>query len=650
MKRVVFLLMFIVVATAINAVYYPNNTVIVVRDNPLVIADDTEFGENCVIDAREGRIRLNAKLTLGANTRLILGNYPIESDIDSVVLVGNFARLEAPIAQIFDENIHVIGDWQIERAYPQWFGAVASQTNINLECSADAINKAILLKNTGDVILPRGFYRITKPILINTGVRFIGEAPIDRTETITNSKSLGSIILCDLSQTVDSLNSEYAVLVNTTPSVYCDTVRWKFEYPEPATLLKHIQFKNISGKKTKCIYSADCAKFDGVIWYNFAQAVKFYREYIDMKQIVNCTYHCDANYSDANVYAFDFEFLGDGLVFSHNAVHDNCNAIRLSNCGGAHIFANIINANVLVESSKGVVFASNHMEEGGSLKIRTSNITTQNNYFWRNSNYPAITIEGSSNYDTPVVSMCGDMMLFYDSFNPNKSSKQLDGESTDSDFEQVEIGNTSNYCLGADICLDDNTTLSINNVYRYEYFKNSFGKMYVCGLNISQKGNSTGFEDFNNHSGQFSQHCNIISNYVIATPICEFDTIQMSVLGMPNVNIRWSGDSTAYYYRYSYEAYQNSPAGQYKDINILIGNNISKYYYRDMNDKLSILFRLDSVVPCNLKIRRKAYLSANSRLPVKTEYVIVPLSSRTMLYDNGVSIMGYRWIETNNLE
>lgn len=38
-------------------------------------------------------------------------------------LTGDNTRLIAPITQIFGEDITVDGIWEMDRAYPQWFGA-----------------------------------------------------------------------------------------------------------------------------------------------------------------------------------------------------------------------------------------------------------------------------------------------------------------------------------------------------------------------------------------------------------------------------------------------------------------------------------------------------------------------------------------------
>jgi hypothetical protein len=113
-------------------------------------------------------------------------------------LKGNGTRIVAPIKQIFDCDIDFENSsWNIERAYPQWFGAVNCAEKLlavnnlsssaetekelisaaidNMVDSSDAINNAIKLKKHGEVFLPRGFYKISKFINVTNGIQLVGE-------------------------------------------------------------------------------------------------------------------------------------------------------------------------------------------------------------------------------------------------------------------------------------------------------------------------------------------------------------------------------------------------------------------------------------------------------------------------------------------
>ena len=71
-------------------------------------------------------------------------------------LIGNKTKIIAPIKQIFGTSLNVSGTWEIERAYPQWFGAQSYQSISTSSADiASAINKAIEMKQTGEVFIPR---------------------------------------------------------------------------------------------------------------------------------------------------------------------------------------------------------------------------------------------------------------------------------------------------------------------------------------------------------------------------------------------------------------------------------------------------------------------------------------------------------------
>lgn len=101
------------------------------------------------------------------------------------------------------QEIWVISDkpalWKMERAYPQWFGAVdcsadvsealADLTGGNIEGgkatlysipdSSEAINAAIKLKRRGEVVIPGGYYKLSRHVSVPPGIRLRGEGSID---------------------------------------------------------------------------------------------------------------------------------------------------------------------------------------------------------------------------------------------------------------------------------------------------------------------------------------------------------------------------------------------------------------------------------------------------------------------------------------
>lgn len=135
----------------------------------------TTFNLCSIIDSRKGQIEIEngATINLKENTLLQLSNHPIRGNGN---LHGLFARIDAPIVQIFCDDITVDGDWSVDRAYPQWFATIDTNKG-NMPADYDwakPINKAIDFKRTGEVFLPRGLYTICSTIFVKDGICLMG--------------------------------------------------------------------------------------------------------------------------------------------------------------------------------------------------------------------------------------------------------------------------------------------------------------------------------------------------------------------------------------------------------------------------------------------------------------------------------------------
>ncbi|OAV73384.1 hypothetical protein Barb6_00275 [Bacteroidales bacterium Barb6] len=94
-------------------------------------ADNTYVvSENCSI---------STKVNIPANVTLIFKGGIISR---TGTLSGNNTNIIASITKIIETNI--AGTWNVDRAYPQWFGAKINDANFD---STPAINKAIQFKN-----------------------------------------------------------------------------------------------------------------------------------------------------------------------------------------------------------------------------------------------------------------------------------------------------------------------------------------------------------------------------------------------------------------------------------------------------------------------------------------------------------------------
>ena len=130
---------------------------------------------------------INSSVLLASNITLIFMGGIITGNGD---LKGNNTSLIAPISQIFGLELNVIGSWIMDRAYPQWFGAVAD----SLEDCSDAINKAITMKGTGQVFIPRGKYIIKKILHVKYGIQLVGESGMEN----KTEKEKGTFLVAEM--------------------------------------------------------------------------------------------------------------------------------------------------------------------------------------------------------------------------------------------------------------------------------------------------------------------------------------------------------------------------------------------------------------------------------------------------------------------
>ena len=598
-------------------------------------------------------------LTIPENVTLIFLGGRFETTAgNKVTISGTNTRLKAPICTIFGKGINVEGSWDIDRAYPQWF-----ELDDNNDWSS-SINKAISMKGFGEVFLKSGIYEINNTIKIPRWIQLIGESSqrmiVDGTEkcTIISPKTNGNSTFTD----------GYIIHVNT-PYVYDydDTKCDKYQLIDQSTLIKNICFTNWSEATPitkKCILAGGGVHLDRIVWYNFLQGVKYTHTYNDTKSITNCSfkYFGDKD-TGLDEYAIDVSWLGDALKFEHNAIHSTCNgkALKIDHCGGASIQGNIINGDVLIEGSKAIVFNANHCEGGMQVTIEDSSVVTNNNYFHKGT-VPNITIKSSGNADKSVVSMNNDMFMFLE------TSVNEYNEAENKSAIRKRIDNTSIY----DICIDRHTILDITNVYRYESIID-FYKMYPCGISLCEgrvetiEGNSTTIyepiNEFNNYSYIASCKSQMLSNYCLNVQATIRDTKAPAISNVQHSNsICWFADGGTY--RYYYQILWDETRGIKKTSSSTSTSDsifpvkwFADNAYSDLQEKegteetsetakSGVLIGLPKDVNGNcslVRLYRMVHVNNNHIYQTLCEYVDVPVCGTQYLYDNGISICGYKW-------
>lgn len=702
----------------------------------------TTEGETYVVIPQNGNseIVINNHVTLAHGTTLIFAGGKITG---TGTLTGDYTRLVAPITQIFGKDITVDGIWEMDRAYPQWFGArndisnsefwylretckaagenqpdaATSKRKIEearnnalkqLEAwnvdSSDAINKAMKLKHAGEVFLPKGEYAICKTLKVPYGIVLRGELadyrlnvgdtqlpagdyPLGGNSTPDNLSSyykLGTVIRplnTNYPLSVDgngtpitSFDDNFAIVIN--PNIHPNenhNAEWEQEFPPAFTTIRDIQFTNFwtETPSMRGIYAIGGMRIENLYWSQFVQAVATPNDmYCDGKTIINCGFSAPASgcifndfvfntsigtneitkqliHDTKEYYAFDLIGLGDNLYFHHNFMDmgEIAGGLRLSKSNGAQISCNIINDNIAFSDCKGISFSANHCEDGIQVKISNSQIVFSSNYFHKGEK-PTFLIrddnaQGSVNVQSSTITLQNNSLVF------------LDHEDKDS---KLYIKNISPY----DIQTDGNLSLSIQNTYRYRTPRNAGGNMHGCGLAILKEiwtiGESepelTPFTEFNNLSYLLSGGSLIKPNFHIVHNHVVNNTQFFRGSAMDNNNIVWFLNSGTYNYRMQtiwdrkrligsttlalgnfnlgrIDSFTGKPKG------LLLNIGTNSYDGPSDGNGNQVVIRL-----------MRARTSGNAIY----HSVEVPVCGTGFLYDNGISVCGFKWQSDSQIE
>lgn len=648
--------------TCAQTMSFNSGTHIDVQNGKLLIAANVSLKENSQIDITKGCVEIQAgkRLTIGRYSSVEIHALGL---IDGAgVLRGNQAVVTAPVRMVFGSDLTVEGNWNNARVYPQWFGAVGYATINDTENeaavdSAVAINKAIQMKCIGEVFVPRGFYRISSVVDMKMGIELVGETGFDRqADTDGSGYDYGSVLVARFNNDVleeNLLNSEclgnFMLRINANDAK--TDSEWQVKYPQLGTSVRNIRFKNrtkpLEKKFLNCAIAFDSVTFDAVTFVDFCQAVRYATLYIDSKVIKNCTYYCGDDYKSKGEYnngdvlaSFDMGWLGDGVLFEHNAVHEDNGAVgfRMLNCGSANINANILNTNIVIISSKGIDFSANHIEGEHSIEIISSQVSLRNNYMWLHKT-PSVVIKDGEYNSKSVVSMDGNVFRFYDTVFYEKPQNPQAAEETE---------DTSKYIIPQEVVIGDQSVLSINNCFRY-WGNDDFGKIYASGIYLSKitKDEYTPIEDFNRFSYALSKNSivgpgqRITSNFSVK----DIDKLRLNPVCMRNERVRWvldkvqdnGGEIKTYAYKMQvlFDAARGIGTGI---VDIPVWDNADVL---DMGkNENGVLINTNCLTECCI-VRLYRTISGETR------YVDVPVCGTNSLYDNGVSVNGFEWGGTN---
>ncbi len=702
---------------------------------------------------KDSDVVINGHITLAHNTTLIFAGGKISG---TGTLTGDNTRLIAPITQIFGEDITVDGIWEMDRAYPQWFGArndISKEEfwHLRVACkqaeegekdmakakekveaaqraalanlkkwkvdSSDAINKAMKLKHAGEVFLPKGNYAICKTLKVPYGIVLRGELGDYTNNTITrwitdeNNKlkkditqlpdgdyplggdtppdnltsyyKLGTIIRplnTNYPLTVDSdgtpitsFDNNFAVVINPNihPNEYHNEA-WEHQFPPAFTTIRDIHFTNFwtETPSMRGIYAIGGIKIENVSWSQFVQAVATPDDmYCDGKAIINCQFNAPTGCIFKNFvfdtlvgnpekiikrfaqdqkeyYAFDLSGLGDNLYFHHNhlGMGEITGGLKLRSSNGAQISCNIINDNIAFYNCKGISFISNHCENGIQVKISNSQIDFSGNYFHKGKK-PTFLIRddyarGSINVQSSTITLQNNSLVFLD--HEDESSN-------------LYIGNISPY----DIQTDGYLSLSIQNTYRYRTPRNAGGNIHPCGITILKEIWTEGvaepelipFTEFNDLSYLLSGNSLIKPNFHIVHNHVVNNTQFFRGAAMTNNNIVWFLEKGAYHYRmqtiWDKKRLIGSSTLTLGDFNL---GEIDTYTKKAQGLLLNIgANSYDG--PSDGNGNQVVIRLMRARTSGNTAYhsIEIPVCGTRFLYDNGLSVCGFKWKQETSI-
>lgn len=614
----------------------------------------TVANETYIID-RE--IKLSSDLSIASGATLIFQGGKFSSDIPVTISAPahnpkgtliplSGVSIEAPFDIIFGENISVDGVWISEFITPLWFEPTMKPNHVpgpDIKDYSDPINKAIKMCIKGTVYLPKGDYFISKPIFIPEGITLQGDYGQLYEHASTSIFPLGT--MDKTTQLTSSFTKEfpydYMFYVN------CDINKSPIrDFANPWIAIRGITLINYPdvNKKSRCAYACYGAGFDSVIWYDFIQAVSYSTHYGDGKCIMNCSSGYDSKFNDdiyensdveGDFFMFDLKGLGDSVLFMHNHLGSPLNKVLyMSLCGGGSFQGNILNGDVSIHGSKGISFSDNHMEGGAQLRISQSIVALSSNYIEKGSR-PSIVVTGIEK-NRCIVSLTNDQFSFY---NTDRSSE----ESEDISLKKERIENICEY----DIEINSKAYLNLNNVFRYDIVV-GFDVAVPFGIKINTDAGA--LAAFNDASYYCSRQSCILPGYVVEgnTTVKKPNTPRFYYFQ----NVKWVNwlrptGTYRYFYQVFWDVKRNIKRSTNNNTLFPLPSAGDTITFQD--DSQGALLNIDGFDNGNcmlIRMYREHVSDENGNNVEIWETVDIPLCGADMIYDNGISICGFKWSRT----
>lgn len=685
-----------------------NSRLILGSGSTLDIEGTLEMKDGSVLDAEKGAVKLQGELKLEANSTLCLRDYPVSGNGTIAAPEytirsrdQEYASLVAPCTFIFN-GVSVTGMWHIDRAYPQWFAAPGCDD------WSDPINKAIEMKYTGEVFLQRGRYKVKKSVKINYGIELVGEsgAPrfFDKNENYRSDFWDTSLFVSNSDAALTNFQSGYMVLVNTkgvadypNPNIPIRNQfgMWRVNNPCNVTALRNITLMDGENDEQvlpglSALFAAGGLTIEYCGFRNFKQAIVKSRDYADGFVIRNCRFSGANKQHYENIVQpdsdgiYDTEYMvhlagdGDNLQivgnsFSGGYIKRNSTLFVANNRGGT-ISDNITGGIIKFADCRGLSFVNNHAKssmesgEGMQIQVLNSQMEISDNFFYKSelgnivvgSEYMNVPCElelHNNTYLMPFHNLFAGLSI--DSI-ANKSLEKREGE-----FQSWSAGLLAR-ASAPEITIGYGATINMSNQFRQIALRNSTHPALTSGVQFSteltlnnpmqsdvEKRKLNDLSPFLSGTGTINAGFSV-NNISYTLSNINSRTAYM----MANSADRWYAKTGAYEYYaiFVIDRQRNIVAFMddkpYKKLNIYgtSGTSINKenfiYNPRSTNAVSSLVCIVGGVVKQPWSGYLRMYRCCTDTTGAKTwSTVDVPVANALTLYDNGLFLGGYPWVD-----
>lgn len=477
---------------------------------------------------------------------------------------------------------------------------------------------------------------------------------------------------------------------------------WEVSYPRPAGMISDIYFYNTRSRpegfpiskedeseiisRIPCCYVAGTYTFQNLLFYGFRRSIKWSDKcYSDQKYVRNCSFFLYENtlsedMDDDICYAIDAGYLGEALCIERCHVQGFMfkkidgvtkrikffNALKVSNCKGGSVDNNIFNCDVHFYGCQGVVYESNHMEDGAQVLLVGCDMSVRNNYF-------------DKVYEPSIVIAMGNPFKPQEAYEQSKDSNlEISGntfmiyrpikvDKTGKEYDRFPASELSEFDIALDKTGGAPYTIHLCQNYRYVSFDIRYNQptgIMLCTF-FRDPGTTEisydSFVEFNSRSYYLSTE-SVIMPYLQIRSSRIFDEIS-TLLSFNNIESKISVSPTTAIldgspyppnipsenkeWKYCYDAQLiiDAERGIQSEIVSVIGevcsdeNGLMKY-----GQKFKVSFTPPKSC-CILKLyRRIEYTNDNNQQDkLKSAVVEIPVIGTLTLYDNNCSVNGYEW-------